>query len=161
MSRAPMKTYLDANLAQAVSRLASSQNRSESAVIADAVRTRFANASDAAGQAGAETQKRQLNRLEARFDKMFWELAQTKQAMLLFVRVWLEHNPPLDPEIEESAAASAEARFERFLDLLTERLTKPEGEDLLDRPETPAPARTPTAAALNGQSSLFEGVAAP
>src|SRR5262245_30614842 len=129
MSRAPMKTYLDANLAQAVSRLAASQNRSESAVIADAVTARFANASDAAGQAGAETQKRQLNRLEARFDEVIWELTQTKQAMLLFVRVWLEHNPPLDPEIEDSAAASAEARFERFLDLLTERLTIPEGDD--------------------------------
>jgi hypothetical protein len=158
MSRAPMKTYLDANLAQAVSRLAALQNRSESAVIADAVQARFANASEAAGQAGAETQKRQLNRLEARFDKLVWELAQTKQAMLLFIRVWLEHNPPLDPEIEDSAAASAEARFERFLDLLTERLTKPADEDLLDRLETTAAQTHPAA---NGQASLFEEAVSP
>ena len=157
MSRAPMKTYLDASLAQTVTRLAASQNRSESAVIADAVRARFANASDAAGQAGAETQKRQLNRLEARFDKLVWELTQTKQAMLLFIRVWLEHNPPLDPEIEDSAAASAEARFERFLDLLTERLTKPAEDDLLDRLETSAAAP----ASANGQASLFEEAATP
>ena len=159
MSRAPMKTYLDANLAQAVTRLAASQNRSESAVIADAVAARFANASDAAGQAGADTQKRQLNRLEARFDKLVWELAQTKQAMLLFIRVWLEHNPPLDPEIEDSAAASAEARFERFLDLLTERLTKPAGDDLLDWIETSAPPAAPPQS--NGQASLFEEAATP
>lgn len=145
-----MKTYLDAGLAQAVTRLAASQKRSESAVIADAVRTRFANASDVAGQAGAETQKRQLNRLEARFDKLLWEVTQTKQTMLLFVRVWLEHNPPLDPEIEDSAAASAEARFERFLDLLTERLTKPAEHDLIDRLETTTPPQA------NGQGSLFE-----
>jgi hypothetical protein len=154
-----MKTYLDAGLALAVTRLAASQNRSESAVIADAVAARFANASDAAGQAGADSQKRQLNRLEARFDKLVWELAQTKQATLLFVRVWLEHNPPLDPEIEDSAAASAEARFERFLDLLTERLTKPTGDDPLDRLET----STPTAATphVNGQASLFEEATTP
>lgn len=158
MSRAPMKTYLDASLAQAVTRLAASQNRSESAVIADAVRARFANASDAAGQAGAETQKRQLNRLEARFDRLIWELAQTKQAMLLFVRVWLEHNPPIDPEFEESAAISAEARFERFLDLLTDRLTKPVDDDLLDRLETSA---APSAPQATGQASLFEEAAAP
>jgi hypothetical protein len=40
----------------------------------------------------------------------------TKETLLLFVRVWLEHNPPLDEHLEESAAASAAARFERFLD---------------------------------------------
>lgn len=153
MSRAPMKTYLDANLAQAVTRLAASQNRSESAVIADAVAARFANASNAAGEAGAATQKRQLNRLEARFDKLVWEVTQTKQAMLLFVRVWLEHNPPLDPEIEDSAAASAEARFERFLDLLTDRLTRPVDEDLLDRLEASA---TQSPQPANEQASLFE-----
>ncbi|UPT64901.1 MAG: hypothetical protein M0D54_10660 [Hyphomonadaceae bacterium JAD_PAG50586_4] len=134
MSRAPVKTYLDAGLAAAVARLAAVQKRSESAVIADAVRARFAHASDAAGKADGETQKRQLNRLEARFDKLIWDMTQTKQAMLLFVRVWLEHNPPLDPEIEDSAAASAAARFERFLDLLSQRLIAPEpGDDLLDR----------------------------
>lgn len=149
MSRTPMKTYLDAGLAQAVTRLAASQKRSESAVIADAVRTRFAIASDAAGQAGSETQKRQLNRLEARFDKLLWEVTQTKQTMLLFVRVWLEHNPPLDPDLEDSAAASAEGRFERFLDLLTERLTKPAEGDLLDR----------LAPSANGQGILFEAAA--
>ncbi len=152
MSRAPMKTYLDANLAQAVTRLAASQNRSESAVIADAVRARFSTASDAAMQAGAETQKRQLNRVEARLDKLIWEMAQTKQALLLFVRVWLEHNPPLDPSIEESAAASADARFERFLDLLTERVTSADaGDDLLER--------LGAEHAINGHDAAGEGAA--
>lgn len=151
MSRAPMKTYLDANLAQAVARLAASQNRSESAVIADAVRARFASASDASMKADGETQKRQLNRLEARFDKLLWEVAQLKQALFLFVRVWLEHNPPLDADVEEGAAASAEARFERFLDLLTERLTTPGGDDDLLQ-------RTETATAVNGHTG---GAATP
>jgi hypothetical protein len=38
--------------------------------------------------------------------------------MLMFVRVWLEHNPPIDDEIADSLAASAADRFERFLDLV-------------------------------------------
>jgi hypothetical protein len=54
---------------------------------------------------------------------MLWEQAQLKECVLLFVRVWLEHNPPIDDDLEESAAASAEARFERFLDLAANGLT--------------------------------------
>jgi len=157
MSRAPMKTYLDAGLAQAVSRLAAMQNRSESAVIAEAVRARFADVSDAVGQAGAETQRRQLNRLEARFDKLVWELAQTKQALLLFVRVWLEHNPPLEPDLEDSAAASAEARFERFLDLLTDRLSNPAGDELLDRPENSRRDAEDVNPRVDDDTRAFEG----
>jgi hypothetical protein len=34
------------------------------------------------------------------------------------VRVWLEHNPPIEEHLEDSAAASAAARFERFLDFI-------------------------------------------
>jgi hypothetical protein len=39
-----------------------------------------------------------------------------KEVLLLFIRVWLEHTPPVDVEFEESAAESAALRFERFLD---------------------------------------------
>jgi hypothetical protein len=46
-----------------------------------------------------------------------------KECLLLFVRVWLEYNPPLDEEIADSAAASAAARFERFLDVLMKGLS--------------------------------------
>lgn len=150
MSRLAMKTYLEGHLATAVARLAASQNRSESAVIADAVRARFANTSTEAGEASGETQKRQLNRLEARVDALHWEIRQTKHAVFLFVRVWLEHNPPLDPEIEDSAAASAQARYERFLDLLTERLGRGD-----ERPPQRAPSDKERAASMS-QTSLFD-----
>lgn len=61
-------------------------------------------------------------RLDARFDKAIGETLIIKEALLLFVRVWLEHNPPLEEQFEESAGMSAEARFERFLDLLAHGL---------------------------------------
>lgn len=123
MATTGIKTYLDADLARAVARMARAQGRSESAVIADAVRARLGDASPSVTRAGGETQKRQLNRLEARLDKVVSDQAVMKEAVLVFVRVWLEHNPPIDDALAESAAASAEARFERFLDLVMKALT--------------------------------------
>lgn len=123
MSTTAIKTYLDPELARAVSRLANAQGRSESSIIADAVRTRMSATSESAVKAEEGGFKRQLSRIEARLDKIIWEQAQLKECVLLFIRVWLEYNPQLDPQHEESAAASAEARFERFLDLISNNLT--------------------------------------
>lgn len=122
MSTTAIKTYLEPELARAVAQLAAAQGRSESAVIAEAVRARMSATSPDAVQAEEEGVKRQLSRMDARFDKVVWDLSQIKECVLLFVRVWLEYNPQLDPAHEESAAASAEARFERFLDLVAANL---------------------------------------
>jgi hypothetical protein len=129
MSTVPMKTYVDADLARLVSRMATVQGRSDSAIIAEVLRSRFVADAPGALDAKEDSIKRQLGRIEARLDKIIWEQTQAKACLLLFVRVWLEHNPPLDPEIEDSAAASAEARFARFLDLLVNDLTGPQGSD--------------------------------
>jgi hypothetical protein len=123
MVMTPVKTFLDPDLAQSVTRLAAAQGRSESAVVAEAVRARFAEEAAPSSKASGETMKRQLNRLEGRIDKLLWEQQQLKESLFLFVRVWLEHNPPIPDDIEESAAASAAARFERFLDLIANGLT--------------------------------------
>lgn len=61
-------------------------------------------------------------RTHARLDKVIGEMLILKEVMLVFVRVWLEHNPPIDEAFEESAAASAEARFERFISYVGEAL---------------------------------------
>ncbi len=127
MTTTAIKTYLEPDLAREVSRLARAQGRSESSIIADAVRSRLASQSEGATRAAGETQKRQLNRVEARLDKMVRDQAVMKECVLLFVRVWLEHNPPIDDELAESAAASAEARFERFLDLVMKGLSHGRG----------------------------------
>ena len=60
---------------------------------------------------------------DARLEKVIGESLILKEIVLLFVRVWLEHNPPIDEHLEEDAAASAEARFERFLDFVAQALT--------------------------------------
>jgi len=102
------------------------------------LRSRFAADAPGALDAKEDSIKRQLGRIEARLDKIIWEQTQAKACLLLFIRVWLEHNPPLDPEIEESAAASAEARFARFLDLLVNDLTGAQGSDDLSERLTEA-----------------------
>lgn len=127
MSTTAIKTYLEPDLAREVARMARAQGRSESAVIADAVRSRLAQASEGATRAAGETQKRQLNRIEKRLDKILSDQAVMKECVLVFVRVWLEHNPPIDDAIAESAAASAESRFERFLDLVMKSLSPGQG----------------------------------
>lgn len=130
MRQIPVRAYLAPELAEEVTRRAQAQGRSDSSFIGEILRASLAATSDQARQAETETVKRQLNRLESRFDKLIWEQLQAKECLLLFIRVWLEHNPPLDETIEDSAAASAEARFERFLDLLSNTLTTQPPRDL-------------------------------
>lgn len=122
MNLTGIRTYLDPELARTVSRAASAQNRSESSLIAEAVRARFAGEGPSAEAAAADTQKRRLARLEARIDKLHRDQALVKETLFVFVRVWLEHNPPIDEALIDSVAASAEARFERFLDLVAQGL---------------------------------------
>lgn len=122
MNLTGIRTYLEPDLAREVSRAARAQGRSESSLIAEVLRARFAADAVGAANASTETQKRQLARLEARIDKLQRDQAQAKECLLVFVRVWLEHNPPIDDAVVESVAASAEARFERFLDLVAQGL---------------------------------------
>ena len=119
-----IRTYLEPDIAREVARIARAQGRSESSFIASAVRATLARGSEAVLRAAAETQTRRLNRMEARLDALHRDQALLKECLLLFVRVWLEHNPPLDEEIADSAAASAEARFERFLDLAAQTFAR-------------------------------------
>ncbi len=133
MSSIAIKTYLEAEMAREVARIARAQGRSESSLIADAVRATLAKGSEAVALAAAETQGRRLNRIEARLDKLFRDQMLMKESLLLFVRVWLEHNPPLEDAVADSAAASAEARFERFLDLAAQTLARGGSE----RPQAP------------------------
>jgi hypothetical protein len=128
-----VRAYVAPELAEEVTRRAQAQGRSNSSLVGDIIRGSFAGTSEQAKQAETETVKRQLNRLEARLDKLIWEQLQAKECLLLFIRVWLEHNPPLDAELEDSAAVSAEARFDRFLDLLSSTLTTHPPRDLGER----------------------------
>lgn len=119
MARGGITVYLPRDLETRIRKIARDQHRSESSVVAEAVKARFER-----GDAGVkdESADRRLSRMDIRLDKAIGESLIIKEILLLFVRVWLEHNPPIDEEMEESAAASAEARFERFLDFVTQAL---------------------------------------
>lgn len=112
MSGAATSVYLPADLRAKVTRQADAQARSASSVIVEAVRFKFARKDDAPDGGAVH----RIARIEQRLDKAIRDGAMVKESLLLFIRVWLEHNPPLDEHLEESAAASAAARFERFLD---------------------------------------------
>lgn len=116
MRGTPTSVYLPADLRAKVTRLADAQGRSASSVVVDAVRQKLARAENAGGENVALSHR--VARIEQRLEKVIRDGAMVKESVLLFVRVWLEHNPPLDEAIEESAAASASARFERFLDFV-------------------------------------------
>lgn len=118
MPRSGITVYLPPALEERIVGLAKERHCSESSLIADAVKARFEKrVLDTTSHA-----ERERMRTDARLDKAIGEALIMKEVLLLFVRVWLEHNPPLDPSIEESAAASADARFERFLDYVAQGL---------------------------------------
>ncbi len=119
MPRSGITVYLPKSLEERIQRMAKDQHRSESSLVAEAVKARFERR---VGE-GDQGSERQRLRTDARLDKAIGEILIFKEVLLLFVRVWLEHNPPIDPSLEESAAASAEARFERFLDYVAQGLS--------------------------------------
>lgn len=112
MQASATTVYLPSDLRAKVARLADAQGRSASSVVVEAVRFKFARND----QPAEGVTVRHLARLEARIDKAVRDGQLVKETLLLFVRVWLEHNPPLEEHLEDAAAASAAARFERFLD---------------------------------------------
>src|SRR5262249_48245230 len=98
---------------------AADEHRSESSVITEAVKAYFRPRDHETENAITQ---RYMGRIDARLEKVVGEGLILKEVMLLFIRVWLEHNPPIDEALEESAAMSAEARFERFLEMVAQAL---------------------------------------
>jgi len=111
--------YMPGDLEDRIGDIATRQGRSVSSVIVEAVQARYARKDGDQ----IDPALRQVARMEARLDKAIRDNIMVKEALLLFVRVWLEHNPPLDEHLEESAAASAAARFERFLDFVAQAIS--------------------------------------
>ena len=112
-----LRTYVEPELARKVSKMAQRQGRSESAFVAAALRAYVAAGAEGPARAAEDSQKRQLGRIEDEVSKVMPELKSQTELLLTFVKVWLEHNPPLDPALEASLSASADARFDRFLDI--------------------------------------------
>ena len=119
MARDKITIYLTGDLQERIGAVATRQGRSVSSIIVEAVQARYGRKDGDQ----IDPALRQVARMEARLDKAIRDNIMVKEALLLFVRVWLEHNPPLDEHLEESAAASAAARFERFLDFVAQAIS--------------------------------------
>jgi hypothetical protein len=142
MAQRSIKATIPEEIAVTMERLAKDQGRSLASLVAEAVQSRFGAQTAKAQAAAADTTRRQLNRLEARLDALVAEKAILKECLLAYIRVWLEHNPELPDEATESVAASADARFDRFLDFVVEGL---------------APGRSVAGSAFAGLETPSEG----
>jgi hypothetical protein len=120
MPRKGITVYLSPDIEAKVTRLAVDQHRSESSVIAEAVRMRL---SARGSEAPPETLLPRLTgRVDAGFEKSIGELLTLKEVLLSFILLWLQHTPQIDEALEDAAADSAEARFQQFLKFVHEGL---------------------------------------
>ena len=111
--------YLEDDLARALDVDARLRGLPVTRAAADAMRRIYLDEKDAAV---ADTVKMRLDRVEKREVVRARELAIVKETLLLFIRVWIEHNPAPDEETLPATHALAERRFQSFLDLLAESL---------------------------------------
>lgn len=138
MSARPKKKitiYLEDDLARALDVDARLRGLAVTRAAADAMRRIYLDEKD---PAVADTVKMRLDRVEKREVVRAREIAIVKETLLLFIRVWLEHNPAPQEETLSAAHALAERRFQSFLELLAESLQ---------------PGRTLFAAAPHGRQS--------
>lgn len=117
--RRKLTIYLEDDLARALDVDAQLRGLPTTRAAADAMRRVLLDEKDTAV---ADTVKMRLDRVEKREVVRARELAIIKETILLFVRVWLEHNPAPPEETLEAGNALAEQRFESFLELLTHSL---------------------------------------
>ncbi len=136
--------YLEPDLARALDVDARLRGLPTTRAAADAMRRIYLDETD---PAVADTVKMRLDRVEKREVVRAREIAIIKEALLLFVRVWLEHTPPPDEETHDAIHATAERRFHSYLDLLAESL-QPGGQLFAEAPHgrQPAPAGEPAEA---------------
>lgn len=117
--RRKVTIYLEADLARALEKDADTRGLATTRAAADALRRVLLDEKDTAV---ADTVKMRLDRVEKREVVRARELKIIKETLLLFIRVWIEHNPAPDEDIQDANRAFADERFTAFLDLLAESL---------------------------------------
>jgi len=115
-TRRQVTLHLDPDIANALDAEAIRRGLNTSRAANDALRRALLDGGDAAI---ADMVKVRLDRLDKRDAARARELATIKEALLLFVRVWLDYAGPLEESDDPDAEADSEARFEGFLEALT------------------------------------------
>lgn len=119
VTRKKITIYLEGDLARALEIDARASGLPLTRAAAVALRRIYLDEKDAAV---ADTVKMRLDRVERREAIRARELMIIKETLLLFIRVWLEHNPAPEEETLDAVHAVAERRFHSFLELLSESL---------------------------------------
>lgn len=118
-TRRQVTLHLDPDIANALDAEAVKRGLNASRAANDALRRVLLDGGDAAI---ADMVKVRLDRLDKRDAGRARELATIKEALLLFVRVWLDYAGPLEESDDPDEDDDADARFERFLAALAEQL---------------------------------------
>ncbi len=119
-TRRQVTLHLDPDIANALDAEAIRRGLNASRAANDALRRVLIDGGDAAI---AEMVKVRLDRMDKRDAGRAHELALIKEALLLFVRVWLDYAGPLEDSEDPDAEADSEARFEEFVQALALQTT--------------------------------------
>ncbi|MFZ4604200.1 MAG: ribbon-helix-helix protein, CopG family [Caulobacterales bacterium] len=122
MTSRSIRASIPEDLARTLDRIADERDRSLSSLISEALQSQYGSQTPRAQEAATDSTRRQLARIEARLDALVAEKAVLKECLLVFVRIWLEHNPPIPDDIADSVAMSAEARLDHYLKFVAEGL---------------------------------------
>ncbi len=117
-SKRQLTLHLDADIARVLDLEATRRGLTLSRAANDALRRALI---DEAGEGLATTVKARLDRMEKRDHARARDVAEIKEALLLFVRFWFERAGPIEDD-DPDAEADAEARYEGFLEMLARTL---------------------------------------
>ena len=119
MTKAPLSAYLEPKLLDQLEAYAARRRVSKS-VVAEAAIAAFLSPESA--ERDEAVLVRRLDRLTRQVERLERDSTISVEMLALFVRVWLNANPPL-PEPDPAAAESkTRERFERFVRALGQRL---------------------------------------
>ena len=120
-TRRQVTLHLDLDAAEALDAEACRRGLNVSRAANDALRRALIDERD---ETLADTVKARLDRLDKRDAARARDLAVIKEALLLYVRVYLDYAGPLEANDDPDGEADAEARFEDFLQVLAEQMER-------------------------------------
>ncbi|MBT9446957.1 MAG: ribbon-helix-helix protein, CopG family [Hyphomonadaceae bacterium] len=114
-TRRQVTLHLDPDILAALDAEARRRGLNTSRAANDVLRRVLLDGGDAAI---ADQVRTRLDRLDKRDAHRARELALVKEALLLFVRLWIEYAGPLEESDDPDAEADVEARYQGFLEML-------------------------------------------
>jgi hypothetical protein len=116
-----INVYLPPEILQQVADFASRKKLSQSAIVEAAIIS-FLSPDGEDRREAAFT--RRLDRLTRQVQRLERNTGVTMEMLAMFVRAWLNVTPPLPPDVQASAHAKAQKRYEGFVEALGKRMQK-------------------------------------